>query len=80
MLGAFLSVLIILSGAQVRADEPIKPEAAFATLSELAGRWKRAGSDGTQFRIEFELTANGTVLVERWVHRERASSKATSTG
>lgn len=72
--GAFLSLLVLLASAQARGQEQSEPEHAFSRLSHLVGSWKRAGSDGTQFRIEFELTANGTVLVERWVHRGKSHS------
>lgn len=75
MVGAVLTLFMALSNAQqVGAGEPPEPEAAFSRLSALAGSWKRAGTDGTMFRIEFELTANDTVLVERWVHRDKTHS------
>ena len=43
-------------------------------MSELAGNWKREGSDGAKFHIEFELTANDSVLIERWVSRGKTHS------
>ncbi|MEQ8310031.1 MAG: hypothetical protein RIA72_04960 [Sphingopyxis sp.] len=74
MVGAVLALFVALSGTPAGAGEPLESEAAFSKLSALAGSWKRAGSDGIAFRIDFELTANDSVLVERWVHRDKTHS------
>lgn len=73
-IGAMLSAFIWVSAMPLHAAEPVEAGAAFAKLSTLAGSWKREGSDGSQFRIEFELTANDSVLLERWVHKDKTHS------
>lgn len=50
------------SAAAPAADGP----AAFERLKSLQGTWQTAGPDGKQAVTEFELTANGTVLLERY--------------
>lgn len=74
LVGLILSVLVVVPAPLLRAEQASGADLAFSRLSGLAGNWKRAGTDGTQFRIEFELTANDTVLVERWVHDGRTHS------
>ncbi len=44
-------------------------ESAFSELKKMEGRWKIANSNST-FRIDFELTANGTVLIETWLSND----------
>lgn len=70
-----LSSLMALSGASSANAGEAKPEpSSFEQMSALVGDWKRAGKDGSKFRIEFELTANKSVLVERWVVGEKTHS------
>lgn len=65
---AILAACLCGSGAQLHAGEPNDADIAFSALSALVGSWKRDGTDGSRFRIEFELTANDSVLVERWIN------------
>jgi hypothetical protein len=46
----------------------IDAKAAFAQLKQLEGSWQAKRVDGKLARTEFELTANGTVLLERYTN------------
>ena len=48
------------------ASGGVDAKAAFAQLKQLEGVWESRGAEGTLSRSEFELTANGTVLLERY--------------
>jgi hypothetical protein len=63
-----VSAFFALSAGPVRSEQQPEANAAFAKLSGLVGTWKRAETSGSQLSIDFELTANNTVLVERWMH------------
>lgn len=43
-------------------------EVGFGALKQLVGTWKVQGSE-SDFRIQFELTANETVLMETWLSK-----------
>lgn len=64
---ALSSLLATVSAYPQRADSgPITPQEAFDTLLSLAGTWKVKDSPG-DFRIAYEATAGGTVLLEAWM-------------
>ena len=46
----------------------IDGKAAFAQLKQLEGVWEAPAAGGKTARTEFELTANGTVLLERYTN------------
>ena len=46
----------------------IDAKAAFAQLKQLEGVWEAPAAGGKTARTEFELTANGTVLIERYTN------------
>ncbi len=71
---AMLSVMICLSNYVLHAKAPVNAVTAFENLSSLVGIWKRKDSDGADFKIEFELTANNSVLVERWIRKDKTHS------
>ncbi len=48
-------------GAQASPD--------FERLKSLVGIWQKEGSENSHFQIEFYLTANETVLVEKWMRK-----------
>lgn len=52
------------------ANGPDKPDgrAAFERLKSLEGTWEAPGANGQAATTTFELTANGTVLVERYTN------------
>jgi hypothetical protein len=52
------------SGPAAAVDAP----AAFARLKSLAGTWEAVRPDGRKATTTFELTAGGTVLVERYAN------------
>jgi hypothetical protein len=52
------------AGAGTSGDGP----AAFALLKTLAGSWRAPEGAGRQSTVTFELSANGTVLVEQYVN------------
>lgn len=55
-----------VAGSPAAAAPGIDAKAAFAQLKLLEGTWAAAGKDGKAARTEFELTGNGTVLLERY--------------
>lgn len=61
-------VLLLIGGVggRARSEDPVKAETAFARLKTLEGTWAAAGEPGKQATSKFELTANGTVLVEHY--------------
>jgi len=69
----FLAV-ILLFNSNAQAKETETSVSAFEKLSALVGTWKRQDSDGSKFQIQFELTANDTVLMERWMRKEKTHS------
>jgi len=64
---------MILAGPAL-ADELGPPVSSFEQMSALVGDWKREGTDGSKFHIQFELTAKDSVLIERWVSRGKTHS------
>jgi len=68
-----LSAAITLASPAL-ADKLIPAPSSFEEMSTLVGNWKPEGQDGSKFHIEFELTANKSVLVERWVNRGKTHS------
>lgn len=70
---SIFTVAMILAGPAL-ADEPEPPVSSFEQMSALVGDWKREGEDGSKFHIQFELTANDSVLIERWVSRGKTHS------
>jgi hypothetical protein len=57
--------IVAIGVAAPGASGGIDAKAAFAQLKQLEGVWESKGQGGTS-RSEFELTANGTVLLERY--------------
>jgi hypothetical protein len=55
-----------VTGASGAAAPAIDAKGAFAQLKQLEGTWVASGKDGKAARTEFELTGNGTVLLERY--------------
>jgi len=68
------STVILLFSSNAQAKETETSVSAFQKLSALVGTWKRKDSDGSKFQIQFELTANDTVLMERWMRKEKTHS------
>ena len=66
--GKVLATLVIgVFGVAVPgASGGIDAKAAFAQLKQLEGIWESRGAQGSISRSEFELTASGTVLLERY--------------
>lgn len=56
------------------ADQAVMPATAFDRLARLAGTWRPADEPDSPLRIEFYLTARGSVLVESWQVRGRPHS------
>src|SRR5688572_21876290 len=66
-------VLATLAAALICVAAPgasggIDAKAAFAQLKQLEGIWESRGAGGGVSRSEFELTASGTVLLERYTN------------
>ena len=58
--------IVAAIGPSAGANGGIDAKAAFAQLKQLEGVWEAKGKDGAVSRSEFELTGNGTVLLERF--------------
>ena len=57
--------IVAVIGPSAGANGGIDAKAAFAQLKQLEGVWESKGKEGVS-RSEFELTGNGTVLLERF--------------
>jgi hypothetical protein len=58
---------IVLIGPQVRGrTTDVDPAAAFERLKALQGTWEAPAANGLKATTSFELTAAGTVLLERY--------------
>ena len=66
-LGAMTLALAVTPGGTV-AETKVDAKTAFATLKQLEGTWESRSADGKVSRSVFELTANGTVLLERYTN------------
>ena len=58
--------VVAVGAAAPGANGGIDAKAAFAQMKQLEGVWEAKGKDGAVSRSEFELTGNGTVLLERF--------------
>ncbi len=69
MLAALLVTTAVAIAAAATTPEdsasPVDAKAAFAQLKQLEGVWEAPAAGGKTARTEFEVTANGTVLLER---------------
>ena len=68
---ALITVAVAIAGATTGPDTGgggIDAKAAFAQLKQLEGVWEAPAAGGKTARTEFELTANGTVLIERYTN------------
>ncbi len=64
------ALLIMFFSVSAMAEET----GAFEQLKTLVGEWKKDGSEGDDFYISFETTANGSVLVENWIYKGASHS------
>ena len=68
---ALITVAVAIAGATTGPDTGgggIDAKAAFAQLKQLEGVWEAPAAGGKTARTEFEFTANGTVLIERYTN------------
>lgn len=56
------------------AEPATKASAVFEKMKTLSGTWKVKGKENSKFSIQFELTANNSVLVETWLRGEKKHS------
>ncbi|WP_223789857.1 hypothetical protein [Marinicella meishanensis] len=68
-----LMLLILISTHVHGQPSSDSAEVGFDALKLLVGTWKVQGSE-TDFRIQFELTANETVLMETWLSKGKKHS------
>jgi len=61
--------LLVLS-CSVIAD----PNNDFEKLKSLVGEWEKEGSDGSNFYISFQSSANSSVLMENWIYKGASHS------
>ena len=71
-----LSVLGVVAAA---ASGPADGPAAFERLKTLEGTWEAVGKDGKKAVTVFELTANGSMLLERYSNPALPSGGAMTT-
>jgi hypothetical protein len=68
-IGKLLTVTwLAVMTASTSANGPVDGAAAFERLKTLAGTWEAAAKDGKKATTVFELTAGGTVLLERYTN------------
>lgn len=72
----FALAIILFDPAPVQAEGD-RAAAAFDQLKTLVGEWRVADRPDSAFRINFSLTAAGTVLVERWQRAEGQTHSLT---
>ncbi|MES2903374.1 MAG: hypothetical protein V4696_04235 [Pseudomonadota bacterium] len=63
---ALLMAAALGASAPEPAPAPDPAATAFTQLKSLVGTWRNAANPASPLRINFYLTANGTVLVEEW--------------
>jgi hypothetical protein len=71
MLGTLAVLVCAVAGITVRAamlPPVVDGRAAFERLKALEGTWTAAAAGGKQSTTRFELTGNGTVLVEHYAN------------
>ena len=56
------------------ATENNDAAAAFTKMKSLVGLWQREGRSNSTFGISFELTANGSTLLETWLNKGKKHS------
>jgi hypothetical protein len=58
---------------------PADSQAAFAKLQSLAGTWEGTGSDGSKSRVQYEVIAGNSAVVERFVNDKMGAGNAMVT-
>lgn len=73
---AFLIALVLCSpgGATTPGEPQQQLPSDFDRMKKLVGTWQVADNPTSSPRIEFSLTARGTVLVEEWTRHKRPHS------
>jgi len=71
MVAAILAACLA-GGAPATAGEQPPSAAAFAQIAAMTGEWQVR--EAASFRIVFDATAGGSVIVERWMLGERTHS------
>lgn len=61
-----VGIIVLVLGAQGSTKGPLDGPAAFERLKTLRGTWEAVGANDQRATTTFELTANGTVLLERY--------------
>jgi hypothetical protein len=81
-------IVVLLFLAQIAHAAVPDAAQAFQRLSGLVGAWKGVRQDGHEYRVDYRLSAGGTVVVETWTlapgresmtlyHRDGAALLAT---
>jgi hypothetical protein len=63
---AIAALAVVSLGSQLAGRATVDPAAAFERIKSLQGTWETAPVNGVKARTTFELTAAGTVLLERY--------------
>lgn len=78
VIGSILGAALVAVPSGLPATPQVTREtgavAAFERLKLLVGRWQSATNPASPLRIEFAVTAGGTVLVERWLRGDQPHS------
>jgi hypothetical protein len=59
---------VLLDGGSVAPQATVDAAAAFERLKSLQGTWEAPAANGAKSRTTFELTAGGSVLLERYTN------------
>ncbi|TPH13576.1 hypothetical protein [Litorilituus lipolyticus] len=73
LLSMLLSLYLLVS-IEAYANTQVNVSEAFNEMKSLVGVWKKENGKSPNFSVSFELTANGSVLVETWLRKGRKHS------
>lgn len=74
MLKKLLCIALLLSPLSALAESTDSAKTSFAKLKLMIGDWRKESSDGKNFHIAFQETANGSVLIENWISKGKSHS------
>ena len=73
MRSVFILLMAAITSTSI-ADPATRSHSSFDKLQTLVGKWKKEGSDGETSYISFESSANGSVLIENWIYKDKSHS------
>ncbi len=64
----FTTTVFLLFSTSILGSSKDVAGNAFESLKALVGDWRKVGTDGKRFRVNFSLTARESVIVETWLY------------